>query len=302
MPIIPSGDAKAFVKQYLSERNLDINPDALFEKIVNRCEIVSQDTYTKNINFKHRSFVEFFYAKHLAKPRSSFDFEKNAFIPYWMNIIFFYLGIRKDDPELIGKLSNISPESESERWFKLINMPNYMLAAYATPYNIISEATTVSFLEASSIYCDIANNKIESPFSAFSRMQFLHLMQYLMRGSYSFQFFKEAMEETALRIEDSDSPNDLKAYAMYFLNATYIEIGATDSFDMLLKKYANILPIDINLALHHEKEEIKERTKLMKKQDRKIKNLIKDNSPIKHEIHTLYENPMRLLKNRNNDD
>jgi hypothetical protein len=212
-----------------------------------------------------------------------------------MNTIFFYLGSIKDAPQLIRRLSDIKPESEGERWMKLINMSNYLLAAYATPYEVISMAVTETLLEAGQLFEDVASKKIDSPFAMFSHMQLLHFMQFLVRHNYSFTFFKNAFEDSIVRIDDGDVQDSLKAYAMYFLNSAYIELEATDTFDILLKKYAHSLPIDINLLIHSETKDLKVRSDLMRKQDRKIKKILKDNGSLNSEIKKLYEMPIKAL-------
>lgn len=307
IPFIPLGDASDIVKEYLANRNLDINPDELFEKIKNRCEIVSVDFVANHLTFKHRSFAEFFYAKHLSKTGFS-DIEQKAFTLYWMNTVFFYLGVLKDAPEIIKKLGMVQPDEESGRWLKLINMPNYLLAAYATPYNQISDATTETIIEAGKLFLDIASREIDSPFAALSHMQLLQLMQYLVRENYSFGFFKQAIEDAAVKIDDNRSLEEMvRIYSLYFLNIAYIQLGEDKSFDILLKKYADKLPIDIGLAIQNEAKDLKERSSLMRKQDRRIRHLLKDNSPLPKELNLsgktplaqeitkLYENPIKVL-------
>ena len=306
MPFIPIGDAKEIVKQYLSDRNLGIDPNELFEKMANRCEIITVDISSNSLSFKHRSFAEFFYGKYLTKTSFS-DIEEKAFTLYWMNTVFFYLGILKDSPEIVKKLGDLKPPDEGGRWLKLINMSNYLLAAYATPYSQVSEATTNVLIDAGQLFYDISSKEIDSPFATLSHMQMLFFMQYLMRENYSYDFFKQAIEESAVRIDDNKTlPTLSKIYSLYFLNITYIQLGENKSFEILLKHYADDLPLGIRLAMLNESKSSKERTSLMKKQDRRIKEFLKnsplskelrfkDNSPLAQEITKLYERPINLL-------
>lgn len=294
---IPLGDAKDIVKLYLSNRNLGLNPDELFEKIEKRCEIISVDSKLNTLTFKHRSFAEFFYGKSLART-NSLEIDEKAFTPYWMNTVFFYLGALKDAPQIITKLSNLKPGEESARWMKLINMSNYLLAAYATPYNDVSQATTNIMVEASELFDEITSKKLESPFAKLSHMQLLQLMSYLMRGNYSYDFFKQSLEDSAIRIADGPLPDLIKAYALYFLNITYIELGAGDSFDIVLKQFTDNLPLDISLAIRHESENLKQRTDLMRKQDKRIRRLLKNNSALSRDLDKLYDNPINSSPKR----
>jgi hypothetical protein len=305
LPCISSEEVRGIVQTYLKERNFDINPSDLFENMVSRCDLLSHDIQSNTICFKHRTFAEFFYAKTLEKSGLP-NIEKRAFTLYWMNTIFFYLGILKDCPDLLEKLADYLPDSEGERWLKLINMPNYMLASYATPYKIISNTAQKELIEASKLYLDIISGKIVSPFQSFSQMSLLYLMQYVIRESYSFDFFKKAIEDAALAIEDGSTENTIKAYALFFLNVAYIELGAEETFDFLLKSHSKDLPLDLSLAVENESKNLKERTALMRKQDRRIKHLLKNNSPLANQIlkskspladqiKKLYESPIRLL-------
>jgi hypothetical protein len=179
-------------------------------------------------------------------------------------------------------------------------MSNYMLAAYATPYTVISETTTKILLEAGLLFDDVVSKRVDSPFAVLSHMQLLHFMQYLMRGNYSFDFFKNALEDSVVQIDDSNAPTSIKAYSMYFLNSAYIELGATETFDILLKKYSQDLPLDINLLIHYETKDLKTRSDLMKKQDRRIKHILKDNASLNHDVKILYESPIKSLPSGEN--
>ena len=55
-------EARQFFTEYLSRRNLDIEPDSLFKHTVTRSSIVQTDATRRTVYFKHRSFAEYFYA------------------------------------------------------------------------------------------------------------------------------------------------------------------------------------------------------------------------------------------------
>jgi hypothetical protein len=182
------------VKDYLKERNLAIDADALYDKAVRRSDILSLHASEQTVSFKHRSFAEFLYAKYLFKT-GGLVVDERVFSLYWMNTYFFYLGIEKDSPAVLSSIIGIEPKSEDERWMRIINCSNYLLAAYATPYSIISEAVTNIITDAAQLYLDVADGRVHSMFSSLSRAQLLWLSQYLVRQNYSFEFFKSALEE-----------------------------------------------------------------------------------------------------------
>jgi len=300
MPKMTLVDAKSLTEDYLEQRNLEIDIELLFDRMLTRCDILLVDEEARTITFKHRSFAEYFYAKSLTKGKDP-KLSERAFEFYWLNTIFFYLGILKDCPALIDEITKIEPETEGGRWLKLVNMANYLLAAYTTPYDKISIAVTKAMEDASKLYTDIALGKITSPMAKLSRMNLLYLMQYVIRQSYSYNYFKEALEETALRIDSDFGDETIKAYALFFANVAYIELGEGDTFDFLLKNHSDNLEIDLLLAINHESENFKTRTDLMKKHDKKMRNLLKGNASLNAQVKKLYDQPIESIRQIDND-
>ena len=77
-------------RDYLSERNLSLNPNELFSNVLSRSDILVHRSELNVIAFKHRSFAEYFYAKSLLQ-RESVDISYKIFHPYWVNAFFFYV-------------------------------------------------------------------------------------------------------------------------------------------------------------------------------------------------------------------
>ena len=294
MPRMTLSDVKDLVRDYLEQRNLNLDIEQMFDRMTSRCDILFIDDVSRTLSFKHRSFAEYFYAKSLTKGKDP-KLSERAFEFYWLNTVYFYLGILKDCPDLIELITMLNPETEGGKWLKIVNMANYLLAAYTTPYEKISIAITQTMDEASRLFNDIASGRILSPMSKMSHMTLLYLMQYLIRHSYSYNFFKEAFEETALRIDASDEEDIVKAYALFFSNVAYIELGGGESFDFLLKNHTDNLDIDLLLAINHESENFKIRTDLMKKQDRRIKKLLKGSAALNAQVKKLYDQPIESV-------
>jgi len=287
-------EVKGIFKSYLKERNLDIDPEALFSLMLKRCEMITVDITCNTFAFKHKTFAEYFYAKSIIK-NDDIHVER-AFKIYWMNTFFFYLGIQKDCPKLLESIIGTDPSSEPERWLKIINMGNYYLAAYLTPYDIVINGLVTIMLEAAKLYKDNISKKVDSPFQYLPRMHFLYILQYILRNSYSYKYFKNAIENAALIIDDKPVEKDLKAYAIFFLNVAYIELGGEQSFDILLTSYKGDLPVDLSLALTHESKHLKLRTTLMRKQDKRLSKLLKNNPSLRMLIDDMYSTPIKKLK------
>ena len=180
-------------------------------------------------------------------------------------------------------------------------MPDYLLASYATPYEVIEEAVADAALRAARLLQDLLDGKLTSPFSMAPRMAVVYIFQLLMREGYSYKFFAKSLDGAALLVDDAADPDRIKAFAMFFLNVAAIDTGAEDSFDFLLKKYSSTLPRELTFALYHEggKKRVHEgrkkraitRTRLLRKQEDRAKALFKD-PKIQHEIETWYEKPV----------
>jgi hypothetical protein len=291
IPAIAIAEAKQMLDSYLNDRNLDINADDLFQKMLRRCEIMMRDSDMSTLSFKHRTFAEFFYARLLVESRR-LEINEKAFEPYWMNTFFFYLGLLKDCPEILTRISEMEPEDEPKRWLKIANMANYFLAAYTTPYRVITNGLTKVMIDAAILYKDIVEGNIDSLFCKLPRMHILWLMQILIRTGYSYEFLRSAMEETALKVNDGKLTDELKAYAIYFLNVAYVNTTSEESLDFLLKERVGKLPLDLALAVEHESDGVINRTALMKKQGKHFKRILKDNKSLRSQIDNFYEKPV----------
>ena len=290
---IPMGDVKQIFTDYLAVRHLDIAADKLLDQLIDRCDVMGTDPDRNVLMFKHRSFAEFFYAKGLFKQKT-WEVDERVFQPYWMNTFFFLLGLVTDSPTLVENISNLRPTSELERWVKTVNMPNYLLAAYATPYETIRRALEKVMIETSVLYQDTLSGKRPSPFGGLSQMQVLYLLQALVRYNYSYDFFLEAMEETALEIDGGENDTETKAYALFFLSVAYSEAGGKDSFDFLLQKHVGKLPLDLSLALSAETKSLKEKSTLVKKQDKYTKRFLKDHPQLRATIKGMFSRPLKI--------
>lgn len=295
LPYVAINEGKRFFVDYLKTRNLELNADDLFHLMTDRSDLMLVDTDKGRLAFKHRSFAEFFYAKACIKDQNM-HVDERAFQLYWMNVFYFFFGLLKDAPEPLQELIRLQPGSDGERWLKLINMANFFMAAYLTPYEVISEGVSRIMQEAAELYVDVVSENIVSPFSKLPRMHFLFIFQYLIRYGYSYSFFVRALEDAALSIDGGNLDEEKKAYALFFLNVAYIDAGAGKSFDFLLKEHVEKLPLDLSLAYEHETKNIKERTALMKRQDKRMKRLLKHNQALNKHVQELYANPIGALE------
>ena len=177
---------------------------------------------------------------------------------------------------------------EGEEWVKIANLSNYMLAAYATPYEIIVDGVRLVALAAAKLFKTISEKGSELPFGRMSQMHLLYFLQLLVRQGYSVRFFADAIESAALEIDDEPNVSaEEKAYALFFLNVAYIDVKKTDNFDFMLERRKEALPMPLALALKHEAKKVK-RTTLHRKQDKFVRRLLEANKPLSEHLENMY--------------
>ena len=59
-------EAEDFFKHFLKDRNIEVDALDLFKKVMERSGVLIKDSIKDTISFKHRTFLEFFYAKQMA--------------------------------------------------------------------------------------------------------------------------------------------------------------------------------------------------------------------------------------------
>lgn len=292
---ISLGDVKRIFKEYLDKRNLSISSSDLFEKAVERCEIVFLNYDKNTFSFKHRTFAEYFYAKSMIRD-NKIPIDNRIYEPYWINTFFFCVGIKKDCPELLKEIIYFKANNEPERWMKVMNTGDYLLAGFTSPYEVICDGIIEIMKEASSLYIDITSKEFDSIFSNMPTLTLLSFLQFLIRHNYARDFFSEALEKATVEIDDSTVDVNMKVYSLFFIKSTCAEIGFENPFDFVIEKYNNNIPLEISLALNYENKDIKNKSLLMKKLDRRLSRTIKGNPALKEKIKEISDKPIRLLR------
>jgi energy-coupling factor transporter ATP-binding protein EcfA2 len=301
LPGVSIEETKQMFQAYLEERNLGIDRDDLFDKMIQRCEVISINPINNIVSFKHKTFAEFLYAKSLLR-EGDLQVDGRVFQPYWTHTYFFGLGLKKDAPELIKSISDYVPDNEGERWVKLFYMADYFLAAYSTPYSTISEGVKKAMIEVANLYKDTVEGKSFSPFSLLPRMHVLFIMQYAVRQNYSYEFLKKAIEDAIYTIHGEIEDSDIKAYALFFPIMAHIEMSKDNSFDFILDEMGRSLPTDIGLAIQHETKDVKSRSSLLKKHNRRVERMFKGNTSLKAQVIKWYDVPLATLNQGNVSD
>ena len=292
-------EAKGFFSEHLNARNLGIKPDDLFRITEERGEIFYVDNKNGTFGFKHRTFIEFFYAKNQQsinnKPISEGDLDL-----YWATINFFWVGLKKDCPELLKAFSEIQPSSDRYSFLKIINLSNILLAGYQSPYETIRSAIETIFIDAAEIYIGICKGKIESKLAGLSEMHLLGLFRYLMAESYGYEFFSDAIDSAILNIsENTTFEPEVATTALFLLDTAQVNPIIENLFSSIASKgMIEKAPMAVQLAIGHEARDKSINNMHTKKIDRNIKRMITHHS-IHEKIKSMYDLPIvNIYKNK----
>ena len=290
-------EAKEFFKEYLEVRNLEIDYLKLFDRVIERSGILQIDLQQNIVFFKHRSFVEFFYAFYKFKHLDKSFIDKRALSLQWKNIYFFYIGLHKDCEEILREILALPIESEEEKFTKVINMADYYLAAFTTPYKIVESSLSNLVKDFTDVYFAIITNKLDTLLNNLPEMLILEFFQVLFRQSYSYEFFLKALEASIIDlITDDKIDNEYKAYALFFISVVFRDLEKENPFDGLIQELQNSLPLPIKFGLLYEAKHIPHQSKLLRKIEKKIMRELRKNPSLREYAKQLHEIPIKKRK------
>ena len=286
---------KEIIDNYLKLRNIPIFYDRIDDILIKRSGVLLRNERQGIIIYSHRSFIEFMYAKGKSI-NNNLKVTNKIFNLSWQNIYYFYVGIKKDCIDYLNEIIKIEPVNEGEKMLRLVNLSNIFLAAHTTPYSFFKDNLYIVFTDAARLYVDDVLKEKKSIFAKFPQLIALWWIQLVIKECYAFNFFKDALEETALIIDDMNIDDTNKIYSLFFLGTTGLKLKIYEPFRFLLTKYRDRLPDDISVGIENEISinKIKDESvlKLKKWLDRKLaktnRNIFKEISetPIDHIIET----------------
>jgi energy-coupling factor transporter ATP-binding protein EcfA2 len=288
-------EALGFFEGYLKERNLGVNARLIFDRLIDRCELFYVDESTNSFGFKHRTFVEYFYAQYL-NDRGNIEINEESFEFYWATINFFWIGLKKDCPEELKQFADIVPSYDKTKLLKLINLGNLLLAGYESPNETIEYAIKTVFIEAATLLTETIDGTTASSLSSFSEMHLTCILRHLMADSYGYEFFSDAIDNAMLEI--ADDPNIDKRIvvtSLFLLNTAQVSPVIDKLFDNVsnpaLIKFA---PLSIQLAIGHEANERDIHNVHIKKVKRNLKKIVSDRATA-NQVKVLYERPLNKM-------
>ncbi|MDC7231016.1 MAG: hypothetical protein PQJ48_11950 [Sphaerochaetaceae bacterium] len=249
---MPFETYRATISDYLSSRNLHSSFSAIDTIITERSGILRKNAYSDTVTYTHRSFIEYLYAKSKVSSGKELEVSNRVFNLSWFNIYYFYIGIKKDCYEYLEKISAVRPETENERWMKVINLSNLYLAAISTPYRFFENNLYKVFIEVSDFYIDTIQKGSSMIFSKLPRVIVLWWVQFIVKENYSYLHFKKAIVDSTIHIDDSKIDENIKMYSLFFIGLVGAELDEFEPFRYLLGKYKERLPDDITIGLQAE--------------------------------------------------
>ncbi|MDA8002168.1 MAG: NACHT domain-containing protein [Alphaproteobacteria bacterium] len=301
---IGESEAQRFFAEYLEERNLGIDPVELFDRVVEKSNLVF--LHDGIFRFRHRTIAEFFYSKSFSNSKID-DLGEYVFDVQWATILFFHVGAKKDCPKLLEKINAIRPQQEGGKIMKAINMANILLAGYATPYACIQKVLQSVFIDTSIYAESVIGGKMKD--SALARLSIMHVLAFfriVMDYEYSRPFFKQAIEESLNQIEGLDIDDNVKAASLFLISLAHRSLGGENIFSGMIEKLGNRIPAHIQLAINHETDYLRQVGKDVKKFKRSVKRrlLSADKRSVGRggRVHDLYTKEIRYLPKSKDED
>lgn len=239
---VSMSELKTTIDEYLSERNLDIDKNKIFEKLAYNNEIFITNYKAKTIRFKHRSFCEFFYARALFQNKA-YKINEDIYNPYWQNAYFFVFGLIKDSSELITSLNKIEFDSYGLKINQVAMNAQFLLAAYVSPYTAIENQLDNSINIAANTVLEILNDPVEAETLKsldMGRIQLMMFMCIVISQCYSYDFFDKALRNIADTITgDTKVFSDTDWLKLLFISATLAVKGDSQYIDIIAKNYVD---------------------------------------------------------------
>jgi hypothetical protein len=288
------GEAEAlnFFQNYLGQRNTQIGAEELYKRCLSRSGIVLLD-HAQRFCFKHRSFAEFLYALKRFGEHDRAFVDGRIYNVSWRTIYFFYVGLNKDCSQLLSNMMAIKPKNTNERFWRFVNIGEYLLAGYKTPYRIVEDFLPQLFREANGLYMDIIGNRIKSPLSDMPEIFVLHFFQAVSSSCYAYRYFAKALENCVVDIlQDRILSREEQAYAVFFISTVFRALKLPNPFDGLLEDFDKDLPFQIRLGVFYNTKDVVAHSTLLNRNEKWVKHEMKKNPELRRYAKKLHEIPV----------
>lgn len=266
-----------YFKTYIKKRTYDFSYEELAEKTIERYGVLYLDKEKNTVNFKHRSFVEFFCSKKHFNGRT-LVIDERAFNPYWMNIYFFYFGLQRDCADHLKELMSLELDHHFKDFIRIMNMSNFILASYNTETDVICEVMSDIIIKSSILYNNIINGKYpESPLINVSQLNLLGVFQLILKEKYGYTYFDNCLDSVLNNIETTVDEDNIKMVAELFTSLIGMEIKNYFPLEYFLEKYKSNIGVELKLMLLIEGKDIEKESAKIKRIFRNLHRSVDSN-------------------------
>lgn len=299
---IGMNEVEARLREYLTARNLTVDPSVLLERLFSRSGVFANDDANGTVFFRHRSFAEFFFAEEWLRS-NKFEVDNRALDPYWATIYFFAIGKLSDCEEVLKEVLALQPMSDDQRLGKVMATPMYLLAGHMTPYSIVESNLPALLIDAAKLQVDVLAGRHDSALRSLTPIALLFVMQFLLRDKYGYQFFRRAIDGAAIAISDAIEDDAVKAYALFYLGAIGVDLDHPEAMQFLIDKYEpRELPLAVAVAAAAEIERDKRRSGIavLKAFNKRVQKMLKSNPSLKAALSGIMTRPISDLTQARN--
>ncbi|WP_124094362.1 NACHT domain-containing protein [Burkholderia gladioli] len=290
-------EVKSMFSDYLNERMTGQHLAPMLSSFLSKSELISFDTEQNIIRFKHRTFAEFFYAHALLMEKGKDAPIDHPFDPSWHGIEYFYLGLVRDAPDRLDRLSSYIPNGTAEEFIKLSQFGGFLMAAYQTPYTKIEQALYRSLRDSAIRYQSVTDGEHHEWLSKFPELQILALFTYFVRQSYSYDFFKPALNNAKVEAElDTDLSEPQRIVLIFLVDTVLSSLNDSTAFESLVDRHEAHLGWAVRLGIQYSSNEISFINSATQYVEKKARKSMKGNSGIMSYLKALESTPMEARK------
>jgi len=239
-----------YFKHYISERAYSFSTETLINKLTNRSTFFSFDYAEKRVYFRHRSFAEFYYAFGKFND-GGIKMCEDAYNPYWTNIYYFYLGLKKDCDKELKELIAIKPTKSLPNIVKFINFGNFLLASYDTRLKTLQEVLSELILDVGKYANDTVELRVaDSPLYKLPKIFVMVFFTYIVTENYSYNLVNQLLENAYVEMSYNENyTNDEKMRAEFILSMLGLELKNKDILRTFLHESRTTIPLEMKLLL-----------------------------------------------------